>query len=146
LGIATVLTTSVSVLTLSNQVFALSMQNGKIRSQVAGTHSPWKAQNGAGNKRLSAILMDNIPLFGQLASNSGHVGHPVTALNSVKTVIKSQIKYYKMRLAPKKETLDMVVDPLTAATPFSPSSSPPPILQRLPQLEFQGDHRVVVVA
>lgn len=86
LGIATVLTTSVSVLTLSNQVFALSMQNGKIRSQVAGTHSPGKAQNGAENKRLGAILMDNISLFGQPASNSGHVGHPVTALNSGKTL------------------------------------------------------------
>lgn len=50
MGIVTVLTTSVLVLTLSNQVFALSMQNGKIRSQVAGTHSPGKHRTERGTR------------------------------------------------------------------------------------------------
>lgn len=51
-----------------------------------GLLPPGKAQNGAGNKRPDAIIMDNIPLFERPASNSGHVGHRVTALNSWKTL------------------------------------------------------------
>jgi hypothetical protein len=101
LAIMTILTAYILAPILSNQAFALSMQNGKIPSQVVGTHSPGK----------------------QPASNSGHVGHPVTALNSGKTlaghepqrgnvntptnpVIKNPlIQYYKMHLAPKKITI-----------------------------------------